>query len=320
MFRKLNLKTLSLTFGALLVITIGVKMMDRSNGSSTLKSVLFEIDTDQVSSVVIQPRMLNGESIELKKEGDQWRVLAKGKNYNGDASLITSLINQVNGLKPIRLAARDKDRWGKFELSDSLASVVKLMGNEGELARLFIGKFSYQMPKQQIPNQNPYMRPQGTMTTYVRNGDDKEVYAVEGFLSSSINRNADAFRNKQLLKVNKADINKITFEYPADSSFTIVKNEHVWMCNGMELDSASVTNYLSGLTRLTGASFTDDPPQQYTHRIQIQTGQTDAVVIQAKPKDDDVFMTSTQNPGSVFKEKKDRNFEKLFISKQSIEK
>jgi len=311
---------LSITFGALLVIVIGVKILDNSKGINTLKGVLFEIDQELVTAVILQPHVLQGEQIELKKEGDQWRVLFKGKNYNGDATLITGLINQVNGLKPLRLAARDKDRWEKFELTDSLASEVILMGKEGELARLFIGKFSYQVPKQQMVNQNPYMRQQGTMTTYVRNGDDQEVYAVEGFLGSSINRDAAAFRNKQLVKVNQTDIHKITFEYPADSSFTMVKNENVWMNDGVKLDSTSVANYLSGITSLNGTSFIDDQPQPFTHRVKIQFGQSKVVEIQAKLEEADAIMTTTQNPGSVFKENKDRNFKKLFISKQSLMK
>lgn len=321
MFRKLNLKTLSIAFVALLVITIGVKVIDNSKGINTLKGVLFDLDQEQVTSVIVQPRAMKGQTIELKKEGNQWRVLADGQNYNGDASVITGLINQVNGLKPIRLAARDKDRWEKYELTDSLASVVKLMDSNGELARLYIGKFSYQMPKQQpMMNQNPYMRPQGTMTTYVRCGDDNEVYAVEGFLGSTVNRDVDAFRNKQLVKVNKGEINKITFEYPADSSFTIVKNENVWMSDGITLDSASVANYLSAITALKGTSFTNEAPQNMTHHIKIQTGPMNTIEVQAKLEDDQVILTSTQNPGSVFKENKDRNFEKLFISKQSLEK
>ena len=320
MFRKVKLKTLSIIFGALLITTVGVRLMDNSTGINTLKPVLFDIDAEQVTSLIIQPRVLKGQNIELKKEGKQWRVLSEGHNYNGDATTINNLISQVNGLKPIRLAARDKSRWEKFELTDSLASVVKLMGSNGELAQLYIGKFSYQMPKQQMPNQNPYMRQQGTMTTYVRSGEDEEVFAVEGFLGSSVNRNADAFRNKQVVKVNKDEINKLTFEYPTDSSFTMVKNENVWMSDGIALDSTSVANYLSGISTLNAASFTNEVLQQPTHRVKIQTNSAKTIEVHAKLEGNEAIMTSTQNQGSTFKERKNLVFEKLFTSKQNLQK
>lgn len=321
MYRKLSIKMLSIVLGVLSVITIGVLLIDNMKGSNTLKGVLFEVDENQITSVVVQSRSSQGQPIELKRAGDQWRVLVGGQTYGGDASVITGLISQLNGLKPIRLAARGDKNWGKYELTDSLASVVKLMGADGELTRLYIGKFSYQMPKQQPGmRQNPYMRPQGTMATYVRCGDEDAVYAVEGFLGSLVNRDADAFRNKQLVRVGTGGITKITFEYPADSSFTMVKNKNEWFCDGMALDSTKVANYLSAITSLNGSTFTNEPLEGMTHRVKIDAGQQEVIDVQAKLQDDRVILSSTQNPGAVFEEESSRNFSRLFISKRSLMK
>jgi len=322
MYKKLNIKTLSAVFIILLIVTVGVKIVDNAKGTNTLKSVLFEIDKDQVTSIVLQPRVLNGKQVELKKEGDAWKVIADGKHYNGDVSVITGLLNQVNGLKPIRLAARSKDKWSKFDLTDSLASVVTLMGNDGELARLYIGKFSYLQPRQApMMNQNPYQQqPRGTMTTYVRSENEQEVFAVEGFLGSSVNRDANAFRNKKLLKVNPSTISKLTFDYPADSSFTMVKNENVWMSNGLPLDSASVASYLSSISTLNGSTFTDDEVTPFTHQVKIQDDQMNIIEVKATLKGEQAIISTTQNRGSLFEEPKDRNFKKVFISKHSLQK
>ncbi len=320
MFRKFNLKTLSITFVVLLAFVVITHFIDSAKGVNTLKSVLFDVNTEEVTSVIVYPKALNGGKIELKKDGDNWKTLANGKSYNGDASVITGIINQVNQLKPLRLASRSKDKWEKFELTDSLSSKVELMNGDEVLASLYVGKFSYRQPKQNpMMQQNPYYRPQGTMTTYVRSGDDKEVYAVEGFLASSINRDVSAFRNKQILKVDKSNLSKITFSYPADSSFTMVKNEDTWMCDGVALDSISVADYLSKITTLSGSSFTDEDAGRYTHTIQIQDNQMSTTEIKALLSNDDVVMTSTQNPGSIFKENKEANFDKLFVSKASLQ-
>ncbi len=322
MFRKFSLKTLSIIFAVLLVLVVITRVIDKSTGSNTLKSVVFDINTDEISSVVIYPKMLKGDKIELKKNGENWTVIEFGKSYNGDASSIQRLINQVNQLKPLRLAARKSDQWGKYELTDSLCSKVQLMKGTKELASLYIGKFSYRQAKQNLAmmqQQNPYyQQPRGTMTTYVRSGDDNEVYAVEGFLGSMINRDGNAFRNKKLVKVNKTNINKITFTYPADSSFTMVLNEDKWMSDGIALDSASVVKYLSKIQNLSASGFTDENKGAYTHTIQIQDKQMNIAEVKAYIDGENVIMVSNQNEGTNFKEKKDLNFNKLFVSQNTF--
>ncbi len=322
MFRKSSLKTLSIVFSALLVLVVITHIVDNSTGTNTLKSAVFDVNTDEISSVMIYPKMLKGDKIELKKEGDDWKVIQAGKTYNGDAAAIQRLISQVNQLKPLRLAARKTDQWEKYELTDSLCSKVQLMKGNDELASLYIGKFSYRQPKQNpamMQQQNPYyQQPRGTMTTYVRSGDDDEVYAVEGFLGSMINRDANAFRNKQLVKVNKTNLNKVTFNYPADSSFTMVLNEDKWMSDGITLDSASVAQYLNKIQNLKASGFADNAEKNYTHSIQIQDNQMNITEVKAYVNGEDAIMVSNQNDGTVFKEKKDLNFNKLFTTKSAF--
>nr|WP_321452319.1 DUF4340 domain-containing protein [uncultured Carboxylicivirga sp.] len=319
MFRKLNIKILGIVFSALLIITVLVTIIDHSTGVNTLKSELFNIDQAQITSVVLQPKMLNGKQIELKKEGDSWKVLSNGKSFTGDINAIEGLIRQVNGLKPLRLAAQTKERWTNFELTDSLATQVQLKGTDGVLATLYIGKFSYQQPKQNMAQQNPYMQQRGTMTTYVRSDNDDEVYAVEGFLGSTANRDADAFRDKTIINADKANINKVDFVTP-ESSFTMVKNENTWMVNGTALDSTAVAKYLSGIAKLNGSSFPDVKPAGLTHKLTIYSNKGENIEISAALKDEDAVIISSQNTGAVFTDKKDRLFNKLFVSQKSLEK
>lgn len=319
MFRKLNIKTLGIVFVGLLSFTILIKVIDNRKGVNTLKEVIFDVDEQLITSVIVTPKVLQGKQIELKREGDTWKVLVNGNAYNGDVNVIESLISQVNGLKPLRFAAQEKSSWEKFELTDSLSTLVQLMGREGELAKLYIGKFSYQQPKQNsMMQQNPYMQQRGVMATYVRSSNDKEVYAVEGFLASSANRDENAFRDKTILKTRKADVNKIIFDYPADSSFTMVKNENVWMVDGIALDSASVDSYLNDIATINGSSFSKDTPTSYTHTLKVQLEQGTEIEVGAKLEDEQAYIFSSQNYGSVFKENRDESFKKLFVSKSKF--
>jgi len=319
MYRKLNIKTLTWVFVSLLILTVFVKVIDTRRGVNTLQAELFTLDENEVKSLIISPKMLKGETIELKRNKDGWQVSSNGKTYNGDASTIEALLRELNGLKPIRLASQDKDRWASFELTDSLASKVQFMGDKGELASLFIGKFSYSQASQSaMTQQYPYMRPQGTMSSYVRYNNEKEVYAVEGFLGSRVNRDMDAFRDKTLLKVKKNSLNKIVFSYPADSSFTMEKKEGVWMSEGQPLDSASVAKYLSRISSLRASGFADMEQIKPSHKIQLIQDQAAPIEISASIEGDDAFMMSSLNPNSVFKERSSANFKKIFISKNEL--
>ncbi len=319
MFRKIDLKILNWVFLGLLVMTVLVKVLDNSRGVNTLKSVLFDFDDDVVTSIVLKPRMLNGERIELKQNKENWNVLVNGKSYNGDVAAVKRLIHQLNGLEPIRLASQDKDRWQTFELTDSLATEVRFIGAKGELARIYIGKFSYSQARMQtMMPQNPYQRPQGTMVTYVRCNDEKEVYAVEGFLANAANRKADAFRDKTLLKTQGNNIHKIAFSYPADSSFTMVENQGQWICDGLELDSASVAEYLSDIVSLRGSNFVNELGASATHIAKIYSKDGEMLEVKALIKDNEAILMSSQNPGTVFKESLSLNFNKLFVSKHEF--
>ncbi len=322
MFRKLNLKTLSIVFVVLLALVIITYFVDKSKGTNTLISSLYEVNANDVTTVVLSPKATDGHEIMLQKDGDNWNVVSDGKTYNGDIHVIENLISSVNKLKPLRLAAQHKEQWNKYDLTDSLCSTVKLMNGNNELARLYIGKFSYIQTKQnvQMQQQNPYaQQPRGTMTTYVRSNNDDEVYAVEGFLGRLVNQKANAFRNKQIVKVNSAKLNKITFSFPADSSFTLVKNEDKWMCDGEAADSVSVTKYLKGIANLKGSSFAIGKPSNYTYKVTIE-GDGSPVEINAALDGENAIITSSQNPGTIINDKKMNKFKKLFISKQSLYK
>ena len=60
MYRKVNLKTLTVTFAALLAWVIIFKSIDSSSGDSTLPGILVSLENKQVNTIRIFPRSLNG--------------------------------------------------------------------------------------------------------------------------------------------------------------------------------------------------------------------------------------------------------------------
>ena len=318
MYKKFSIKTLSIVFSVLLILVVLTEVIDKAKSSNTLRDVLFTINTQDVYALKIYPRMLKGKEILLEKEDEKnWKVKYQGKTYNADTVQIKNLIQQLSNLKPLRYAGKDKKQQKKYELSDSLCNKVILSDKEGkELAALRIGKFSF-LQNKRMPGQNPYMQqPQGTMITYVRMEDENEIFAVEGFLSLSVNQEANNFRNRKLLVVNKEKIKEIRFEYPADSSFVLNLDKDVWQINGSQADSASVADYLYAIGNLTGTNFSDKEMPDATYRLKIGTTDNKTIEIGAAFADSTrVLLTSSQNQGTVFSEKPDQNFAKIFKAK-----
>ncbi|MCF6242711.1 MAG: DUF4340 domain-containing protein [Bacteroidales bacterium] len=317
MYKKFSIKALSIVFSVLLILVIITEIVDKMQSTNTLRDVLFTVDKTQVSALKIYPRMLNGKDILLEKQTDNWLVKYNGKSYNADTNQIKTLINTFSELKPLRYAGKDKKQQEKYELNDSLCSKVILLDKKGkELAAIRIGKFSF-LQNKRMPRQNPYMQqPQGTMISYVRLENENDIFAVEGFLSLSINQEPDNFRNRKLLSINKEKINKIEFTYPADSSFVLQQNDKEWKINESIADSASVASYLYAISNLSGTNFAKQELNNATHYLKIKTTDNKTYEISAQMLDtSSVLLTSTQNIGSVFKEKPDDNFTKIFKSK-----
>ncbi|NPA36310.1 MAG: DUF4340 domain-containing protein [Chlorobi bacterium] len=319
MYRKFSIKTLAITFGVLLLAVIAVKVSDSFSRGNTLKNVLFDINTDDVTTIRIYPQTEKGKEITLVKNNGLWSVKYNGATYNGDQNLINSLPGQINKLKPLRLAATKKESWKNFQVTDSAATKVVLENNGKVLAGLYIGKFSYIMPKNRMPQQNPYMRqPQGKMNTYVRTLDDNNVYAVEGFLGMSFNRSADDFRDKTIISANKNDLTKLTFSYPADSSFVLSKKDNKWFVDDQPADSASVAGYLNKITHLRGRTFADAGVSSFNHSVKIEGNNMEPVTVQAFVSENGAVITSSRNKGTIFTDDKKDIVKKLFVSKKEL--
>ncbi len=305
MFRKTDIKILATVFGVLLALVIIVSVIDANNGSRTFKNKLADIDAEQVSSIEIIPKANNFIPIKLVKEGNNWIVESESEKYNADQSLAGELIAKLNNLKPKSVVATDKNRWKKYEVTDTLGTRVKVYNGSNLLADVVLGKFSYAQPR--------------SMTTYVRLASEDEVYGVDGMLGMLFNRKVNSFRDKTVIKSNKTDWTKLTFTYPADSSFVLEKKAGKWMIGNTVTDSAAVANYFNKIARLNNSSFTNKKPKTpVTHRLTIEgNNQMNLVEITGYYIDDKNFIIETnQNKGALFNDKELAG--KIFISSGNL--
>ena len=137
--------------------------------------------------------------------------------------------------------------------------------------------------------------------TYVRVQGQNEVYAVEGFLEGQFNRAFNDWRDKSFARFKRDSTNKITFRYPADTSFVLEKKNGKWACGTEFVDSAAVSSYLSGLEYKNISGFSEVTPSG--EALAVITFEKDARImakIEAWPSSGSWILRSSLQPDTFF--------------------
>lgn len=180
--------------GALFLILVAVVfviyMGEEEGGARNFEKDIVRIDTSAVSRIVIRPKA-NEEEVVLEKGSEQWKLISNGETKRADASLVRNALSQLKGIEVKRLAARSKEKWAEYDVTDSLATRIRVQeGNETTLD-LYLGKFDF--------NRGPggkrgRLRSRGgNVSSYVRVAGKNAVYSVSGMLNHLFNKTPSAW-------------------------------------------------------------------------------------------------------------------------------
>ncbi len=320
---KMNNKTLLIVLVALAAVWGIYKIIDSKRGERTFKKDVISIDTGDIHTILLYPKANGHQEIKLAKtSSDEWQLSFDGKNMEADLSSVNQVITNLLSIKPFRLAAKKKDKWTKYEVTDSLGTRVKALNKSGEvIADLYVGKFS--VKQRQAPQGMQFQQNNNiTGISYIRMNGEDEVYASEGFLTMAFNQEAKSFRNKLVTKFNKDDITSIVLSYPADSGFSINKVDSIWMIDSKPIDEKLLTGYLNGLSNITNNSF-DDNFQETASPVYVVTINGNnmppiSIKAYAGLSENELILHSSQNPKAYFKTDKKGIFNKIFIPRSKL--
>jgi hypothetical protein len=307
MFKNISSKNLLIIFVILLVIAVFFIYYDSSHEVRTFKKDIVNIDTSAVTAISIYPKTTNHKEVRLFKEGNYWEVrLENNKSAPAEESKIKNLLNQLVELKANSVAAQEESKWDEYQV-DSTGTRVKVFEGNDNTLDIILGKFSYRQPR--------------SMASYVRVKGDENVYEVNGFLEFAFNQKPNYFRNSTIVNDDFSTWEKLTYIYPADSSFRMVKDTSgYWTINNVRTDSAKTANFLRTLSHTSGSEFIDDPDRSllgkanYTLTIESSAaGLGGAITVSAYS--DQLIIHSSQNPDSYFDGNTNSIWEKIFVGK-----
>lgn len=222
---------------ALLVgIYLVVRFTDNGSRSESFKSELVTFNTEEVTKVQIYAPQ---DTTKLEKDVDSWMINGK---YKADEASVISMLNTLKGIKPSRLASRSEDTWKDFQVDNSGTRVVAYE-NGSKVLDIVLGRFN--------------VEGQRSFYSYVRLFDESDVYVAKDFMKMSVSTGAGAYRNDDILRVNKDSLIAIQFNYP-DSAFALTKTMNQWSIDGVAADSAAIADYISGLRFVNSRNFSDN--------------------------------------------------------------
>lgn len=320
MYKKKTNQKLAVFFFILLAMVVVVLLVDQKKGKRTFRTDLFEADTADVTAIIIRSRADRDNPVILEKKKSGWQLKSGDRQFNAEPFMVQEMLRALHDLKASRVAATDKAKWKEFEVDDSSATKIEVKKDKKLVSTLYLGKFSYQMPK----NANPYdyYNQQPKISTYVKVGDEKQVYVAEGFLSMIFNRSINDYRNKAIIRSNSNDWTRLTFSYPADSSFAMVKEKGFWAVDGMPVDSVIAAEYLQFIASASSEKFADDQKPlsgkpDFSLKIEGDNG-VNPIVISAFIADSThgYLIQSSENEGTYFSGKQSGLFYRIFVSRE----
>lgn len=288
MFRKISFKTILIIFAGLLALVIITHLIDRSKGNRSFKNELSNLNPDEIDHFELCPGTATKEAISLKKTGENWQLQFHNKTYNADRSVVESVINNAAHLKASSIASTNKKRWAHYQVNDSLSTHLRVFSGNQLKADLDLGKTSYSNQQQ---------------TTYIRVSGEPATYGIQGIQASGLKHKADDFKDKTVIKSNKNDWDKLTFSYPADSSFVLEKLDKKWSIPQIHTDSAKVASFLSSIQNLKHYKFGEPDKQEnpvFSLTIEGKNLQKPIKIDALQEKDGKLLIASNQNPGLWF--------------------
>jgi hypothetical protein len=310
-FNNKRLFYLLLGLAIILILTLLVKIPKET---ATFRSHIVDFDTSAVIKIILNNRISDGNTIEFTRSGDKWLVQQGKIKSATEAGAVQNIFSDVLNIRPQSLAANNQASWKEFNLTDSLATRIRFLTSKGKiLADIMIGKLDFKQPDK--PN-GGFSGNNIKMTSYVRLSNRKEVYAVDGLIPFSFNIKFEDWRDKSFLHSNKNEIASLSYIYPADSSYNLIKKDSIWYSGSLKADSLTVDNYLSSLALVHGQEFKDDftPISNPAYQMLVQGINSLNLSIECyegNSPDGHIF-NSSLNPKVYFIDRKGILFKQLF--------
>jgi len=270
-----------------------VKLFRSPLRETNIPQQLTTVDTTAVTEIIILPARQPGTEIHLQRSGKIWKLAAGEKSGHLEQGAGPTALASLMNLHPDQIVSRRRAKWNDFNVGDSTGTRVRILAGEDVMADLWIGRTEFK------PSATGGMF-EGGGSTYVRVQGEEEVYAVPAFLDGQFNRPFDDWRDKTFTRIKRDSIDRIAFQYPADSSF-VLERRGGWFMGSSPADSSRVAAYLNGLEYKNVNSFAKESIQgDAPVKIEFQKRSRTVATLEAWPSGSSWTIHSSYQPDTYF--------------------
>jgi hypothetical protein len=242
--RKLNPKHLAVALAILTLTWIAFRFVFAPRKMSNIERELLAVDTAKIDELRILSSGREKTVVLKRLDVGRWKVGEEGEEaYEADQASVKQALGLLHRMEATRMLTRKKEKWNDYQVGDSTLHIMAYAAGK-RIVSLRIGK-------QIFPSI-------GNAVTAVRVGDGNDVYAVEGYLNFTFDKSVDNWRDKTFMRLKAEMVDRIVFEYPADSSFTLIRKDSLWYLGDAIADTDKVTRYLGQFRNKNLSSFYKD--------------------------------------------------------------
>lgn len=321
MSKKSRSRNLIIVFVVLLAAILIINYLKSRNGERSFKKEVVSLDTSKITSIKIYPQLEilkpAPEAVNIVRSGNIWKIKNDSTDAQVDKDKINGILSYLLSMKPDRISGTEKSEWKKFQVTDSLALRVKVFNDKNCLTDFYVGKYLYKKPKVKK------FDTRDNLYTYVRLADDDIIYCVKGFLRMVFSDNIRMLRDKNLMKLKKDNIKKISFSFPDNSSYSLVKQDEKWLISNKETDSLTTDKYIKSLLNLSNSNFIKNESKIKLSNpdciLKVEGDNFTPQIINAfKTDEGKIILSSSRNQGSKFDGDKLDFFKRIFPEKKSF--
>ena len=240
----MNNKILLIILLALVLIFLATRMCNTKQDRSYDPNIV-EVDTSQVTKIILNNKADGFEDIVFEKNGGQWTAKKGNLIVEVPTSNVSGLLTGITDIDALRIAAKKKEKWKDYEVEEGGGNRVRAFAGEKVLTDFIVGRFSFNQQTK-------------SATSFLRKSIEDAVYAVDGFLAMTYGQGFNSYRDGTVSSFNATGITRIDIK-DAESDLSIIKSEGGWQTgDGVALDSLKTMDYISGLSNLTSKDFVDD--------------------------------------------------------------
>lgn len=256
----MNVKKTLIFFVIFVILAFGVWYSERpfESKSSTKESEAVEPlfkGFSEEDAVKITVNQIPEQSSVIEKINGKWLVTSEN-NFPANQKEIDEVFKKIKEFDTSELVSKNPENQGTFQVNKIGIEVIVEGDGGKKLAHFFVGK-----------NGPSYMN------TYLRADGSDNVYLQKGFLKSAFDKSKSRWKNRDILKVEKESIDRISYLKTDESgkateyvlNKTVIGEEISWNIESPEQHPAKtdeVERILSTATNFMADDFSDKTPAE----------------------------------------------------------